>query len=110
MLKLPGLPAGLTAGIVICLFFTIGFRFAGYTMPLSICLGILGGTACGLVVTWWNTEETLSEIENIASETIKNLPPKVAATELKSAPNSAKSPNRYRGSGTTLFDWLFRKK
>ena len=113
MLKNSILPVGLTAGILMFLFLTLGFRFTGYTMPLSICLGILGGTACGLVLTWWNTEEEIAiEVEEIASETTEENLPKLPPSELERTQPLKKGQlsNRSTGRSVTLLDWVFRKK
>lgn len=113
MLKISIPPVGLAGGISMWLFLTLGFRFTGYTMPLSICLGILGGTACGLVVTWWNTEEEKPiNVDEIASEKLtENLPNfLIPESEKTQPPKKLQSSNRSSGRAVTLLDWLFRKK
>jgi len=70
MTKLPEFPpVNLKAGILMCLFFTVSFNLLGYTMALSIFLGIIGGLAFNLIVTWWNNPELpLPKVEETANQ------------------------------------------
>ncbi len=43
-------------GLEFALFFVLGLLLAGYSLPLSVFLGILAALASSWIVTWWHTE------------------------------------------------------
>jgi hypothetical protein len=51
-------------GLEFALFFVLGLLLAGYTLPLSLFLGILAALASSWIVTWWHTEGEI-DIEKV---------------------------------------------
>jgi hypothetical protein len=112
MPKVTEFPVKLKAGILMCLFLIISFCLVGYTIALSIFLAVIGGVACGLVVTWWNNNEIPQKVKETASEPakVKENQPKLVKLELPKQPEkNVKSPNKNTAKAVTLFNWLFRK-
>jgi hypothetical protein len=54
----------LITGLEFALFFVLGLLLAGYSLPLSLFLGILAAFASGWIVTWWHTEGEI-DIEQV---------------------------------------------
>jgi hypothetical protein len=46
---------GISAGIKLVLFFIISFYFLNYPPLLAILLGLVGGSAGGMIVAWWKS-------------------------------------------------------
>ncbi len=103
------LSKGLTPGVEFFLLFTLSFRLVGHPLPLSICLGILGGLAGGSVIAWWHIEE----IPNSGKPTI-HLTAETASPTSKTEPKFPSQKPSLSGNtprkAFTLVDWLFRKK
>lgn len=113
MTKLPEFPpVNLKAGILMCLFLTISFTLLGYTIGLSIFLGVIGGLAFSLVVTWWNnTELPLPTVEETANQIAEKNQHKLITKELPKEPETkAKSLNKNQPKALSLLNWLFRQK
>lgn len=51
---------GMTTGLKLWLFFLLSLYLLGYSIPLSIFFGALGGLAGGLYYSWWNRGTTRS--------------------------------------------------
>jgi len=52
---------GFSTGLKIWLLFLIGLFWIGYSAPLSIFLGAIGGLASGLIVDWWVSKDEKTE-------------------------------------------------
>ena len=52
---------GFSTGLQIWLLFLIGLFGMGYSAPLSIFLGAIGGLASGLIVDWWQSKDEKTE-------------------------------------------------
>ncbi|MGB8686162.1 MAG: hypothetical protein WCD53_02290 [Microcoleus sp.] len=82
------------------MFFTVGFRLIGSTLPLSLTFGFLGGAAVGFVVAWWHNELLLNpnkRSKDKASDAILNK--EVVETEGKYGKSSHRQ-------ASTLLGWL----
>jgi hypothetical protein len=78
-------------GLRAWLFFLFCFFFLGYSPPLSILLGAVGGLATALVVGWWKTKDDPSEAPPMPvepdPEEIEDTPPPPKVSGLRSAHN-----------------------
>ncbi|NJP09723.1 MAG: hypothetical protein HC866_09735 [Leptolyngbyaceae cyanobacterium RU_5_1] len=110
--------AGFSTGSKLIIFAVIVFSLLGYSVFLSICLGVIAGVTGGFIASWWNAKEDF----------ITDEPSTVAATVVEEGvkpgfPLRARSrPPRYgigvrlaRRSRTTgavrRFGWpLFRRR
>jgi uncharacterized membrane protein YagU involved in acid resistance len=95
-----------------CLFFTISFTLLGYKIGLSIFLGVIGGLAFSLVVTWWNnTELPPAKVEETTNQIAEKNQHKLITKELPKEPErKAKSPHKNQPKALSLLNWLFRAK
>ncbi|MBP0016297.1 MAG: hypothetical protein J7647_01920 [Cyanobacteria bacterium SBLK] len=48
---------GISTGLTLWLFFIAAFVFLGYSVPLSIIIGAIGGLSGGRIVTWWHSHD-----------------------------------------------------
>ncbi len=48
---------GISTGLMVWLFFLVAFVLLGYSVPLSIIVGAIGGLSGGTIVTWWNSSD-----------------------------------------------------
>ena len=55
------LSKGFSTGLKIWLLFLIGLFGMGYSAPLSIFLGAIGGLASSLIVDWWQSKDEKTE-------------------------------------------------
>lgn len=59
---------GFSTGLKIWLLFLISLFGMGYSAPLSIFLGAIGGLASGLIVDWWVSKEIEPEPKEAAED------------------------------------------
>jgi hypothetical protein len=98
--KFTGDSKGVNPGLIGFVFFTVGYRLIGTTLPVSIAFGCLGGVAVGLVVAWWHNELILNPntgSKDKSSDAILNKD--VVQTD-------GKYGKSYQRQASTLFDWL----
>lgn len=72
-------------GLSLWLFFLFSFIFLGYSIPLSILLGAVGGLACALVFGWWKTRDNPDDLRPpmpADPEDDEESPPKVSGLRL----------------------------
>lgn len=99
MAKFTGDSKGFNPALIGFVFFTVGYRLIGCTLPVSLAFGVIGGVAVGLVVAWWHNELILNpnmRSNDKTSDAILNK--EVVQTD-----------GKYSSSGrqvTTLLDWL----
>lgn len=48
---------GISTGLMLWLFFLVAFVLLGYSIPLSIVIGAIGGLSSGAIVTGWNSKD-----------------------------------------------------
>lgn len=101
--------AGLVTGVSVFLFFTFGFLLLGYASKAYLVLGILGGLAGGLIVTWWHNDEKPIPPNTSSLGSPKSLPSEAGKNQSKSGKNVTKVPLRSTRKAVTLLDWLFRQ-
>lgn len=100
MAKFNGDSKGFNPALTGFVFFTVGFRLIGTTLPLSLAFGVLGGVAVGLVVAWWHNELLLNpnkRSKDKGSDAILNKD--VVQTDGKYSKSSSRQ-------ASTLLDWL----
>jgi lysophospholipid acyltransferase (LPLAT)-like uncharacterized protein len=98
--KFNGDSKGFNPGLIGFVFFTVGFKLIGTTLPLSLAFGFLGGVAVGLVVAWWHNELLLNpntRSKDKTSDAILNKD--VVQTDGKYAKSSDRQ-------ASTLLGWL----
>lgn len=88
-------------GLIWFVFFTLGFRLVGCTLPISLIFGLLGGIAIGLVVAWWHNELLLNP----------NKRPKDKPSDAILNKEVVETSGTYYAGGSkrqasTLLDWL----
>lgn len=107
MPKFSDFSTGVSPGLVLCLFFTLGFYLVGYRLSLSIGLGVLGGLSSGIAIAWWRFEDTPQPTDSNAIVPLQDLA-KSAKIETKShqASLSSRPPRR----DTSLLHWLFGRR
>ncbi|MEM9539463.1 MAG: hypothetical protein AAGA60_08120 [Cyanobacteria bacterium P01_E01_bin.42] len=49
---------GISTGLTLWLFFLVAFVVLGYSVPLSIIVGAIGGLSGGRIVTWWHSKDS----------------------------------------------------
>ncbi|UNU23571.1 hypothetical protein D0A37_06500 [Microcoleus vaginatus HSN003] len=101
MPKFTGDSKGFSPALIWFVFFTVGFRLVGCTLPVSLGLGVIGGVAAGLIVAWWHNELLLNpnmRSKDKSSDAIVNK--EVVETENKFYSKTS------RRDAATLFDWL----
>ncbi|MBE9184124.1 hypothetical protein IQ270_05165 [Microcoleus sp. LEGE 07076] len=101
MAKFNGDSKGFSPALIWFVLFTVGFRFIGCTLPISIGFGVVGGVAAGLIVAWWHNELLLNpnkRSKDNTSDAILNK--QVVETDGKRYSTSS------RREATSLFDWL----
>ena len=69
---------GIDAGLKFWLFFMLGFVFSGYSTPISILLGGIGGLGGGWIYAWWGSREDtrnqlpVEETENVEEDIVSH--------------------------------------
>ena len=93
--------SSLTVGLILGIFFSVGFLLLGYSSPLSLILGLIGGCASAMISHW----SYITEIPNISN-------PKIADDAhhdpMKFDPNL---PHEFYGrrrqrKNVSFFDWI----
>lgn len=96
---------GIDAGLKYCLFFIIGFIFFGYSAPMSLLLGAMGGIGGGWIIAWWKSkEEPRTQIPSEILEDTTAQQPEQTTSKYKRRPT-----RRYRRS-TSSFNFRFWEK
>lgn len=101
MPKFTGDSKGFSPALIWFVLFTVGFRFVGCKLPVSLGFGVIGGVAAGLIVAWWHNELLLNpnmRSNDKSSDAILNK--EVVETENKLYSKTS------RRDAATLLDWL----
>ena len=65
---------GITPGLLVGMFFTLGFYALGYSGWFGLMLGAVGGFAAGWIVSWWDsTDEPAQEPPPIVKKTLNQV-------------------------------------
>ncbi|HEY9637361.1 MAG TPA: hypothetical protein V6D14_28430 [Coleofasciculaceae cyanobacterium] len=93
------------------LFFLISFYFLGYSVPLSILLGLAGGLGGGLVIGWWKTKDNPNDLQPVEPDVEEEEgPAKVSGLRLaKQRRDEAKGRRRSQRSLTSSFTSFLKK-
>ncbi|MCT7981711.1 hypothetical protein NG796_00230 [Laspinema sp. A4] len=62
---------GISFGVKMWIFFMVMFGFLGYSTPLSILFGVVGGVAAGFIYAWWHITDIPEK--TLASDAQKTL-------------------------------------
>jgi hypothetical protein len=115
----PNGSTGISTGTKTLILFMLGFTVLGYSVFLSICLGMIAGIVSGFISAWWNAEDDYFTPDPVSRSSVHRLADpliisRIPLTPFKMRPgfgvkHARKSRRRYRTQGQRRFGWLFRK-
>ncbi|MBE9041929.1 hypothetical protein IQ235_14190 [Oscillatoriales cyanobacterium LEGE 11467] len=96
-------------GLQFAAFFFLGFALLGYPIPLSVVMGVVGGTASGWIATWWHTDDQLEEEAHLLDDELGGTIYSSRASMRKLRQQRyLSSRNRYRNRrNRSLLSWFF---
>ncbi len=105
-----GIADGVLAGLKLWLFFMFSFLFLGYSIPMSILLGAIGGLAGAWVVAFWKSKDEPRKPQSAITEKPAGIYSKLSGFRLAKLKRDAKI-KKYRRHKIRqkLPSWLFRK-